>query len=167
MLDQYLINNYDKLKDMAFNVTNGNQDKDDLLSFVIEELYKCDQSRLNEIIKKKQMTFYIARIMVNQYFSKTSRYYKKYKKYYTHYVTQINDNITRGFFETDEDRIKEERLVWIEEKLQNFNWFDAEIFKLYFRENHSLNSLSKVTKINRNTIYHSIRKVKKYLKNEK
>ncbi len=38
MLNKYLIENYDKLKDMAFNIA-GRKGKDDLLSFVIEELY--------------------------------------------------------------------------------------------------------------------------------
>ena len=70
MLNEYLVENYDKLKDMTFNVSSGNG-SDDLLSFVIEELYKCDQNKINEIIKKKQMTFYVARVIVNQFYSKT------------------------------------------------------------------------------------------------
>ena len=74
MLNKYLKENYDKLKDMAFNIA-GKKNKDDLLSFVIEELYKCDQDRIKEIVEKKQMTFYIVRVMINQFHSKTSRYY--------------------------------------------------------------------------------------------
>ena len=81
MLNDYLIKNYNKLKDIAYNISGGNG-TDDLLSFVIEELYKCDQERINEIIEKKQMTFYVARVIINQYYSKTSRYYYKYNKYY-------------------------------------------------------------------------------------
>ena len=50
MLNKYLILNYDKLKDMAYNITSGKNH--DLLSFVIEELYRCDQERINEIIEK-------------------------------------------------------------------------------------------------------------------
>ena len=52
MLNDYLTENYDKLKDMAYNIA-GNKNNDDLLSFVIEELYKCDQDRIKEIIEKK------------------------------------------------------------------------------------------------------------------
>ena len=76
MLNNYLTKNYNKLRDMAFNIANE-KEHEDLLSFVIEELYKCDEKRINEIIEKNQMTFYIARIMVNQFHSKTSRYYKR------------------------------------------------------------------------------------------
>jgi len=170
MLNNYLTDNYNKLRDMAFNIAKNKSE--DLLSFVIEELYKCDQKRINEIIKKKQMTFYIARVMVNQFYSKTSRYYKKYKQYYEYHTAVINDSITKSTIEDpDEKIIMEERLEWIEKELKNVHWFDAEIFKLYFGVNgnkkHSLNTLSKATKINRNTIYHSINKVKKHLKNGK
>ena len=37
MLDTYLVNNYNKLKSMAYNITGG-KGNEDLLSFVIEEL---------------------------------------------------------------------------------------------------------------------------------
>ena len=53
MLNKFLKDNYDKLNDMAFNIA-GKKNKDDLLSFVIEELYKCDQDRITEIIEKRK-----------------------------------------------------------------------------------------------------------------
>ena len=166
MLNSYFEKNYNKLKDMAYNVTNGNEDKDDLLSFVIEELYNCDQEKIKDIIQKKQLTFYIARVMVNQYNSKTSRYYYKYKKYNSHIDKNIN-LVKKNFIDDKYDIEKEKKLQYIDDKLEEFHWFDSQLFKLYYNQGHSLNTLSKVTKINRNTIYHSINKVKKFLKNEK
>ena len=168
MLNKYLIDNYDKLKDMAHNIA-GVKNKDDLLSFVIEELYKCDQIRLNEIIEKKHITFYIARVMVNQYHSKTSRYYYKYKKYYEYHTTTTIESLSG--YEVDytikDKELVEERLEWIEDKLKNVYWFDAECFRIYFRESHSLNSMAKATKISRATIYKAVKNVKNYLINEK
>tara|TARA_R100001530_G_scaffold129344_1_gene99595 strand:+ start:13 stop:519 length:507 start_codon:yes stop_codon:yes gene_type:complete len=168
MLNKYLIDNYDKLKDMAHNIA-GVKNKDDLLSFVIEELYKCDQIRLNEIIEKKHITFYIARVMVNQYHSKTSRYYYKYNKYYEYHTTTTIESLSG--YEVDytikDKELVEERLEWIEDKLKNVYWFDAECFRIYFRESHSLNSMAKATKISRATIYKAVKNVKNYLINEK
>ena len=46
-------------------------------------------------------------------------------------------------------------------------WFDVEVFKIYYRENYSLNTMSKATKINRSTLGKSIRFIKNFLKNEK
>tara|TARA_Y100001938_G_scaffold40770_1_gene56375 strand:+ start:3663 stop:4178 length:516 start_codon:yes stop_codon:yes gene_type:complete len=168
MLNKYLIENYDKLKDMAYNIA-GKTGKDDLLSFVIEELYKCDQDRINEIIENKELTFYIARVMLNQYHSKTSRYYYKYNKYYEYHTTSTIEGITADNTEyTIKDKIEiEKRLEWIEEKLKDCYWFDSEVFKVYYLEEHSLNSMAKATKINRNTLFKAINNVKKYLIKEK
>jgi len=168
MLNKYLIENYDKLKDMAFNIA-GRKGKDDLLSFVIEELYKCDQDRINEIIEKNQLTFYIARVMLNQYHSKTSRYYYKYNKYYEYHTTTTIESITADNTEyTIKDKKEvEERLEWIEDKLKDCYWFDSQVFKVYYLEEHSLNSMAKATSINRNTLFKAINNVKKYLIKEK
>ena len=168
MLNKYLIENYDKLKDMAFNIA-GINGKDDLLSFVIEELYKCDQDRIDQIIEKNQLTFYIARVMLNQYHSKTSRYYYKYKKYYEYHTTTTIESISADNvdYTVKEKELVEERLEWIEEKLKDLYWFDAQVFKVYYLEEHSLNSMAKATKINRNTLFKAISNVKKYLINEK
>ena len=166
MLDQYLTDNYDKLKDISYNITNGKGE--DLLSFVIEEIYKCDQIRLREIIEKDQMTFYVVRIMLDQYHSKTSRYYYKYDKYYEYHTCTTIENITADNTEyTIKDKKEvEEKLEWIEEKLKDLYWFDAEIFRIYYREGFSLNQMAKETKISRATIYKAVKNVKNYLINE-
>ena len=154
---------------MAYNITSGKGD--DLLSFVIEELYKCDQERITEIIEKNQLTFYVARVMLNQFHSKTSRYYYKYNKYYEYHISGIYDGVsTDDTIETIEYKENvEERLDWIDTKLKDLYWFDAEVFKLYYLsdKNFSLNTMAKATKINRNTLHKSITNVKEFLINEK
>ena len=166
MLNKYLTENYNKLKDVAYNITNGNED---LLSFVIEELYKCDTERINEIIENKKMTFYVIRIMLNQFHSKTSRYYYKYRKFYEFHTTTTIEAITADNTEyTIKDKeLVEERLDWVEDKLKDCYWFDAECFKIYYNEEHSLNSMSRATKINRNTLFKAINNVKRFLIKEK
>ena len=168
MLDTYLVNNYNKLKSMAYNITGG-KGNEDLLSFVIEELYKCDKERIEAIVRKKQMTFYVVRIMINQFHSKTSRYYYKYRKYYEYNVSGIVEAISPDNVDTDIEskQLVEERLGWVEEKLKDLYWFDAEVFRIYYREGFSLNEMQKETKINRNTLHKAITNVKNYLINEK
>lgn len=153
---------------MAYNITGGKHNED-LLSFVIEELYKCDQDKINEIIEKNQMTFYVVRVMLNQFHSKTSRYYYKYRKFYEYHVTGIIESITPDNVEVniEDKKIVEERLAWIEDKLKDVYWFDAEVFRIYYREGFSLNEMQKETKINRNTLHKAISNVKNYLINEK
>ena len=168
MLNKYLELHFNDLKEMAVKVTSG-KDSDDLLQFVILELYKCDQESINEIIKKKHLTFYIARIMINQAHSSTSRFYYKYKKYYKHHIRFGLMQIPSILEDTEilEKELIEEKLEWIDLKLKDCYWFDAEVFKLYYEENHSLNTMAKATGINRNTLHKSISNIKNYLKNEK
>ena len=167
MLDEYLNENYYKLKDIALNIA-GSKEYEELLHFVIEELYKCDQIRLREIIEKNQMTFYAVRVMINQCHSNTSRYYYKYKKYYEYHTTQTIECISADKSKSTKKQ-KEEievNLEWLDETLKDLYWFDAEVFKLYYRKNFSLSEMAKATKINKNTLYKAIRNVKNYLKNE-
>ena len=115
------------------------------------------------------MTFYAVRVMINQYHSKTSRYYYKYKKYYEYHTAQTIESLSADKSKSTKKQ-KEEievKLKWIEEKLKDLYWFDAEVFKLYYRENFSLSEMAKATKINKNTLYKAIRNVKNYLINER
>ena len=168
MLDEYLIENYEKLKEISLNIA-GIKEQEDLLHFVIEELYKCDAVRIREIIEKKQMTFYVVRIMLNQHHSKTSRYHYKYRKYYDYHITTTIECISpdNSKDKTKEKEEVEERLEWIEDKLKDVYWFDAEIFRIYYKEGFSLSQMEKETKISKNTLYKAIRNVKNYLINEK
>ena len=118
--------------------------------------------------------------MMNQYQSNTSPFHIKYRRYY-----DMKNNIQRRVKENDISSIyiynkepltkerlkefedKEKQLQWIEEKLKGLGWFDVSVFKLYYKENFSLNSMSRATKINRSTLGKSIRYIKNFLKNER
>ena len=167
MLDEYLEQNYEKLKDIAYNISSYKY-YEDLLHLVIEELYKIDYIKIKETIEQEKMDYFIVRIMLNQYHSETSRFYYKYKKYYKHHSKQIIENITEDTQDNtiEQKQLLEERLQWIEEKLQDLYWFDAQVFRIYFSESFSLSEMAKETKISRATLYKAITNVKNYLKNE-
>ena len=54
--------------------------RDDLIQEVYLILLQYNQSKLQEIIDKGQIKFFVARIVHNQFFSVTSTFYRKYKK---------------------------------------------------------------------------------------
>lgn len=56
------------------------QYRDDLLQEIYLILLDYDQQKLLDIIEKKQIRFFTARILRNQFYSKTSAFYRKYKK---------------------------------------------------------------------------------------
>ena len=133
-------------------------------------LYNTDKEKINDIIKQKKLTFYIVRIMMNQYQSNTSPYHKKYrrtkhKEHLKEFYIYTKEPLTKEKMQEFEDR--EKKLQWIEQKLKNLSWFDVEVFKIYYKEKYSLNTMSKATKINRSTLGKSIRYIKNYLKSLK
>jgi len=182
VLEKFIEQNYDKLLNISRTITGSKHltlittDADDLLHETVEILYKkVKPSKIKKLIKKNQLVFFVVRIMINQFHSKTSPYYYKYKKYYKHINPNYNTSILwsehwiNNIPEDDSIKVKKEfevMLTKVEKQLNKMNWFDSEIFKVYYLFKHSLNSLAKETGINRNTLYKSIKKVKNKLKNE-
>ena len=54
--------------------------KDDLIQEIYMILLTYNPQTLQTIIDKKQIRFFVARILHNQYFSKTSDFFRKYKR---------------------------------------------------------------------------------------
>ena len=170
-LNTYLEKSYNKLLEISKRITsNKYPDYEDLLHESIIALYNSDKEKIKDIIEKKQLTFYIVRIMMNQYQSNTSPYHKKYRKQYNEkqlkeFYIYTKEPLTKEKMKKLEEQ--EDRLQWIDEKLKGLSWFDVEVFRIYFREGFSLNKMQKETKINRSTLGKSIRFIKNFLKNEK
>ena len=182
ILNKFLESNYNKLLDISKTITGSknllytNTDADDLLHETVVILYeKINKKTIRKLIKKKQLIFFIVRIMINQYHSNSSPYYTKYKKYYSlihgSYNTSLlwTEHWLNNLTETNEIKEKEkieQLLIDAENKLGKLNWFDAEIFKIYYLLKHTIRSLSKETGISKTTIYKSITNIKKQLKND-
>ena len=170
-LNIYLEKSYTNLLDISKRITsNRHPDYEDLLHETILALYNSDKEKIKYIIEQKKLTFYIVRIMMNQYHSNTSPYHKKYRKQYNQkqlkdFYIYTKEPLTKEKMKQLEEQ--EDRLQWIEDKLKHLSWFDVEVFKIYYRENYSLNTMSKATKINRSTLGKSIRYIKNYLKGQK
>lgn len=170
-LNTYLEKSYNKLLEISKRITsNKYPDYEDLLHESIIALYNSNQNKIKDIIEKKQLTFYIVRIMMNQYQSNTSPYHKKYrrtkhKEHLKDFYIYTKEPLTKEKMQEFED--KEKKLQWIDEKLKGLSWFDVEVFRIYFREGFSLNKMQKETKINRSTLGKSIRYIKNYLKSLK
>jgi len=182
-LDKYLSKNYKKLKEVSDKITSCKYvDSDDLLHDTILALYDSNEEKINKLIDKNELIFWIARIMVNQYHSKTSPFFKKYRKYYKNiderftlgtwqdqYINNTPDRIHRIIQEDGIQAKKqfEKDLKKINKKLKEIHWFDSECFRIYTTTGMSLNEFSKQCGINRNTLYKSIVKVKKIFNEQK
>ena len=113
--------------------------------------------------------------------SKRSNFYYKYEKYYTHIDSSIyssNTTDTAEYFLPDGfnyknisnlpneeiDHTQLNKLEEIDNCLDTLNWYDRELFKLYYYEGNTLDSLAAKTRISRNSLFTTIDKVREILK---
>lgn len=73
----------------------GNDILNDLKNDIYLSLLEMDNDKLNGLMERKQMKFFLARICLNQLVSNTSSFYRKYRK-------QIQFDTTVKMRETDE-----------------------------------------------------------------
>lgn len=81
------------VEQVAKNIRVESDYYDDFVQDIYLILLDYDNEKLNEIYKKKQLNFFITRICLNNWNSKTSPFYTKYKKPEAH--TNRNINLTK------------------------------------------------------------------------
>ena len=75
----------DKLvEEIARNIRVTKGYYDDFVNDIYLTLLEYDNEKLNDIYEKNQIKFFIARICINNWNSKTSPFYCKYKRTLTH-----------------------------------------------------------------------------------
>jgi len=104
---------------------------------------------------------------------KNNKYYYKIKKYYTRISSIYETDQTYEWLETSKriENIPEEltidnyyNLEIIDKELDKMYWYDRDVFKLYYYEGNTLDSLADKTKISRNSLFTTIKKVREELK---
>ena len=152
-----------KITSAHLNNTRKN-DSEDLLQDIVVYLYDMKQEKVAQMIEKKQLSFFIARMMIQQYQSCSSPFYKKYKapRKYNHLSNNLPSKENKNIIKKKKE--DEKKFEWIETNLKELNWFDVQTFIIYYKDSHSFSSMSKATKISKNTLYKAVRKVKDHLK---
>lgn len=81
------------------NMGVRSDEMDDLKQEIYVILLEYNEDKLIQLYEKKQLKFFLVRIITNQYFSGNSPYYKKYKRYYT----LVDGNIRNNEMEENND----------------------------------------------------------------
>ena len=81
MIQKYINENYESIKEIAKVITKGKKpDYEDLCHEVILRLLTGNKTKINSLIENDAIKWYIIRTTINQYRSSSSGYYKKYRK---------------------------------------------------------------------------------------
>ena len=125
--------------------------QDDLRSELFLIIAEIEDQKLIELYNKKQLKFYIVRIMLNLVQSTKNKFYKNYRNFEE--LTPVEKA----------DEIHEQ--IEVIDHLENLYWYQKEIFKLYtFDFNKNARELSRQTGIPYMSIIRTLNQTKKELK---
>lgn len=157
---RWLNNNDDKLRKKVRELVKNIDEADELYHFVVLQL--LEKSKKIDQVPDNQKEYFFIRTIKNNYYSKTSPYYYLYK-HKKHNHQTLNNEITEDF--TDEE-YKETipDIEWVRTHLNDFNWFDKDLFLLWL-ELGTITNVAKQTKIPLNSVGRYINKTKNELRN--
>lgn len=165
--------------EMSYTFTQDINEIQEAVQELMLYFMQMNPETLKSIYEKdgtKGIIRYGAVVLRRSYTSTRSPYYYKYKKYYTHIDTS-STNITYDIIEKDDNHRKHlynipnakeyqqwQKLELIDKALDDFYWYDRDVFKLYYYEGNTLTGLAKKTGISRNSLFTTIDKVREQLK---
>lgn len=177
----------DKFRTMSYRLTTDENKINEAVQELMLYFLQMNPSTLSSIWEKDGvdgLTRYGAVALRRALTSKRSNFYYKYEKYYTR-IDSYNNNVSvssnhpdyagdSNYYKSlsnipneEVDNVQLHKLEIIDKELDKLdNWYDRELFKLYYYEGNTLDSLAKKTKISRNSLFTTIDKVRTILKNE-
>lgn len=176
----------DKFKEMCYGLTTDENKINNCVQELMLYFLQMNPDTLKGIWEKdgKQgIIRYGAVVLKRALTSPRSPFYYKYEKYYTHIdrfhcnsksdITNIDYGGHNIYYNNlsniseEEQKYQWEKLEEIDKQLDKLDsWYDRELFKLYYYEGNTLDSLAAKTKISRNSLFTTIDKVRTILKKE-
>jgi len=149
----FFLDNYDKLKEAAQNITGNDPLWEELLHYTIDIFLR--KKDVEDIIKSGGGRFYCVRIMMNSYRSTTSPFYTEYRRPSAE-LTEVQEIEEEENLTEIADKIKKE--------IEKLNWYDKMLFEVYIDEGHTISSLARATGIPRTSISLSINRIRRHIK---
>ena len=152
--------NYTKLLASARNISYNNELSHELLHYSLEQL--LIKPNVLEIVNSGGAEFYMVRIMLNQWRSTTSPFYRIYRK--DQCQIELDSYLSKNDVADESEPEVEDRTEEIKSELRNLSWYDRKLFELYSEENYTISGLARETGIPRTSLSLSINRVRKHLK---
>lgn len=125
--------------------------QEDLKSELFLIICEIDESKLIDLYDKKQLKFYIVRIMLNLVQSSKNKFFKNYRNFEEYNETEKPDET--------------EQPIEVMEFIEGLYWYQKEILKLYtFDFNKNAKELSRQTGIPYMSLIRTLNQTKKELK---
>ena len=147
----------------AKNITKDHQLTDDLFSHCIEVILTDKNiDRINKMVDSNQLHYYFVSILIRNYNSSTSRFHYKYRKPNEKYsdVDVYNINVE----EEDFDYSIEPKIEFIEDVIEDLDWYERRMLELYYYDGLSYQEISDLTKIPKTSVWNTVTKTINYIK---
>jgi hypothetical protein len=133
--------------------------REDLKSEVLSVVCEWPDEKVIGLYERKELDFYVVRVILNQVKSKTSPFAKKYRRH----TEELNGHEVLDFHDLDERALKEELEDIAIEEIDNLYWYDGALIKLYV-ELGNFRAIETVTQIPFISCYKNIKKSLQTLK---
>jgi len=165
---------------MTYGLTTDKNEVDEVVQEFYLYILQCNPETLKGIYEKdgeKGLIRYGAVVIRRSLQSKNSPYYYKFRKYYTR-IDETSSTSTYDLVENGEltnpknlynipnevNNYQYKKLEEIDKQLDGMYWYDSTLFKMYYYEDNTLDSLAKKTGISRNSLFTTIDNVRKLIK---
>ena len=155
IVNKWITDNYKDLRKTLLNITHNDYE------YVDDLLHECivifiQHKKAIELVEKKQAKFFFIRIVLNQYRSTTSSFYKQFRKRNLTLNEDIKIDIENDEeYDYDLDKLINLNINIIEELLKSDNAIERHygiIVMLYFSNGHNFAEVARCLDIPRTTI---------------
>jgi len=136
----------------------------DLMHDLCVTILEDNGEKYEDICNRGELWYYLIRVAKINAFSKTTRFYYKYKKHKERETNDLDFHVLLIPNKTNDQRTD----TWTSQHMPNVDavlgtlpFFEREIFRVYYLHEHTLNTLSHATGINRNTIHKALRRARR------
>lgn len=151
-LNDYITKNYKELHQIVKNITKNNELCDELYHYCLMVVLEYDKDKMVEIVKRGHVKFFFITIVMNQWNSTTSPFYKQYRKQNVEYVEEYQDVKDDDFYD---DKI-DDKIEFIESELKEQHYYVQRVVEL--KTEMSYQEIKNLTGIPRSSLYSTFNK---------
>lgn len=167
-VQQFISENYDYLSRICVGMI-GPELGDDLMHDLCVTILEDNGDKYKDLCAREELMYYLLGVIRINAYSKNTRFYYKYLKHKEHETAAtINwaDIRDKPSDNANEEGLRH-RLAEAKELMRGIPWFEAEVFKIYYLHNHSLQTLSDATGISKTTINQALHRARFKIKKNK
>jgi len=146
-LNDYITKNYADLHQVVKNITKNDELCDELYHYCLMVLLEYNHDKMAEILKRGHVKYFFITIVLNQWNSSTSPFYKQYKKQNIQYV--------EDYFEVKDDDAYDnkidEQIDFIKNELETQHWYVKKVVEM--KTEMSYQQIKDITGIPRSSLY--------------